>query len=497
MCASATRSRATQPIQLSSHSIVPVVLTAGSADKPPTLTWRTSQPEAYYWINNFNTSTDYLSWQVTSDTTTAFNVTALLATNGETAFILTDSVNGARTTAVSHAYGWDRLSLGAIEVPRGTSTLTLRRATSTTSETDINSIELIPGRRQAQYDADVAKSKASSQWLTNSGYGLFLQYGAWGYPRTGPAKRLDDQACDFDVPKFVRMVRSTGAAYVIWSYTWYTYQVDGPNPQIDRILANGGNTAKCDLDLEVAKALHKAGIKFMLYYHNGHDQDPAWWAKQDFPANYKSTGTGDKSTFDENWKSVISWIGAHYGSLLDGFWFDDAMYYYPDNFRQLEKVARVGNPQRLVSWNSAGPYSSYTQYQDYQPGVICSDGPRAGSPIGSGGVYLSGPLSGVRAHCLAKLNQDWGVHAPNTTITLTTDIFKLMTKMDGALANHTTLSFNLMMYENGDVDPATLKVLQQLQSVYRNGAPRPTPPSATGFTGDLEARRKLFFLNRK
>jgi hypothetical protein len=304
---------------------------------------------------------------------------------------------------------------------------------------------------------------------------LFFQYGAWGYPKTGPAKSLDDQACDFDVPKFVKMVQSTGAAYVMWSYTWYTYQIDGPNPVVDKILGNGGNTAKCDLDLAVAKALHKAGIRFMLYYHNGHDQDPAWWAKQDFPAGYKYTGAGDKSTFDKNWKNVISWIGNHYGKLLDGFWFDDGQYYYPDNFKDLQTAARTGNPQRLVSWNS-WISAAYTQYQDYQPGENCDGSPRAGSPTGPNGVYLSGPFQGIRAHCLRPLNQDWGVHSPDTTIRLTTDIFRTMKSLDAAFANHTPLSLNLMMYENGDVDPATLQLLQQIKSIYRDGGPRPEPP---------------------
>jgi hypothetical protein len=462
-----------QPVKLSSTSIVPAILTAGSADKPSTLTWMIGQPDAYFWINNFDSSSDYLSWQVRSDAATKFDVTALLSTTSETPFTLTNSRNGKTVSAISNAFGWDRLSLGAIAVPKGVSTLTLRRTTSTTDETDVKSIELIPAGRQSKYDADVAKAKANSQWLTDAGYGLFFQYGAWGYPKTGPAKSLDDQACDFDVSKFVRMVQSTGAAYVIWSYTWYTYQIDGPNPAVDRILGNGGNTAKCDLDLEVAKALHRAGIRFVLYYHNGHDQDPAWWAKQDFPANYKYTGTGDKVTFDKNWKNVISWIGGHYGKSLDGFWFDDGQYYYPDNFKKLLTTARTGNPDRIVTYNSwIGP--SYTRYQDYQPGENCDGSPTAGSPTRADGVYRSGPFQGIRAQCMVRLNQDWGVHDPDTTISPITDIFAMMKTMDTAMANHTTLSLNLMMYENGDVDPATLEMLKQIKSIYRDDGPRPT-----------------------
>jgi hypothetical protein len=463
------------PGVLVSHSIVPAVLTAGGADRTAGLTNMPWGPDAYFWIDNFNKATDELTWTVTSDRTAAYNITGLLSTTEETPFTLTDSVNGQRIAVSSHSYGWDRLAMGQLTIPRGSSKLTLKRLTTTSSETDIKSLELIPAKTQARYDDSVADAKANSQWLTDGGYGLFFQYGAWGYPPTGPAKSLDDQACSFDVPKFVSMVQSTGAAYVIWSYTWYTYQVDGPNPAIDRILGSTRDTAKCDLDLTVAKALQQVGIKFMLYYHNGHTQDPEWWAKQAFPAGYDVTGVGDKSTFLKNWTDVVSWAGEHFGTTLAGWWFDDGQFYYPADFAALQEAARAGNPQRLVTWNS-WKAAAYTQYEDFQPGETCHGAPTPGSVVGSNGVNLTGPFAGIRAQCLYMLNQDWGVHDPNTTIYPTQKIYGVVHDLDTAMANHTAINFNLMMYENGDVDPATLALLKQVKSIYRDGGPRPTPP---------------------
>jgi hypothetical protein len=461
--------------ELNSHSIGPAVLTAGSAQKPADLTVFTAQPDPYYWVNNFDNTNDYLTWTVTSDRTTAYDITGLLSTSSATAFTLSDDVTGRTITVISHSYGWDRLDMGQLTVPKGVSHLTLKRLRTTSSETDVKSLELVPAAREDGYQASVAGARANSQWLTNAGYGLFFQYGAWGYPPTGPAESADQQACSFNVPQFISMVQSTGAAYVIWSYTWYTYQVDGPNPVIDRILGSNRDTASCDLDLEVAKALQKVGIKFMLYYHNGHDTDPAWWAKQDFPAYYKYTGVGDKSTFLRNWTDVISWTGNHFGSALSGWWFDDGAYYYPANFQKLEQAARAGNPQRLVSWNSwVGP--AYTQYQDFQPGETCNGSPVAGSVVGSNGVYLTGPYAGIRGQCLYMLNQDWGVHSPNTIISSTKSTYGVINDLSAAMDNHTALSFNLMMYQDGSVDPATLALLQEVKAVFRDGATPPPPP---------------------
>ncbi len=464
------------PGVLNSHSIVPAVLTAGGAQRTADLTNMPWGPDAYFWIDNFNKGTDELTWTVTSDRTAAYNITGLLSTTEETPFTLTDSVTGQTIAVVSHSYGWDRLDMGRLTLPRGSSKLTLKRLTTTSAETDIKSLELIPAAKQSRYDTSVAAAKAPSQWLTKSGYGLFFQYGAWGYPATGPAKSANGQACSFDVPKFVRMVQSTGAAYVLWSYTWYTYQVDGPNPVIDRILGSTRDTARCDLDLNVAKALQKVGIKFMLYYHNGHTQDLAWWAKQHFPAGHQLTGTGDISTFLKNWTDVISWTGRHFGTTLSGWWFDDAQFYYPANFAVLQKAARAGNSQRLVSWNS-WKAAAYTQYEDFTPGETCHGAPTPGSVVGTNGIYLTGPSAGIRAQCLDMLNQDWGVHDPNTTIHLTQRSYDVVHDLDAAMANHTALTFNLMMYENGDIDPATLALLKQVKSIYRDGGPRPVAPT--------------------
>ena len=461
------------------NSIVPVSLTAGSAVMSPGLTVLYPGDVKNFWVNNFNTATSSLTWTVHSTATTEFRADVLESTTDAVPFVLTNDVSGDSTTATSQAIGWNKLDLGVLTIPAGTSHLTLSRLTSSSRETDVKSIDLLPQSQVTKYTKSVEGARADSQWLTKAQYGLFLQYGAWGFPQTGPAKSLDDQACGFDVPKFVQMVQSTGAAYVLWSYTWYQYKIDGPNPVVDTIMGNGDLTARCDLIGQIASALHQKGIKFLLYYHNGHGTTASWWDKQNWPANFGTTGVGDRTTFFDNWQNVIGWVGKHYGKLLDGWWFDDGIMYYPADFAALEKVARKGNPDRLISWNSwVAP--RLTDYQDYTPGEGCDGASVLGSPVDGTGTFSSGPEAGLRSQCLYMLNDDWGVHSANTTITNTKSLGAVRSALHTAIANNTALSFNFMMYENGDVNPTTLAVLQEIKKEFRDGQPAPTPSAGPG-----------------
>ena len=50
---------------------------------------------------------------------------------------------------------------------------------------DIKSLELLRESDNAAYQARIAGSKKSTDWLSKSKYGLMFQYGPWGYPKTG------------------------------------------------------------------------------------------------------------------------------------------------------------------------------------------------------------------------------------------------------------------------------------------------------------------------
>src|SRR3984957_14708869 len=367
-------------------------------------------------IDNFLTSTDYLAWTITVPTGANYQPTALIAANNGQHLSL--SVNGAAAATFTADGQWDRLIGGAIALAAGTNRLVLTRTGTLSGDVSVKSLELLESSAVSAYNSRVTAARASTAWLSKLPYGLMFQYGAWGYPNNvGPAKSLNQQAADFNVPAFVNMVKQSGASFVIWSISWWTYHMDAPLTSPNAIVtAAGGPTspglaATTDLIGNVASALHAQGIRFMLYYHTG-DEDRDWWPYQDFPTSFSATGTGDRSTFFANWQRVIAEIGNRYGANLDGFLFDDGAIYYPAPFEAFEASARSGNPNRLISWNgSVVGGLRYTDFQDLTFGEGSQGQATTGSaPIGGNGIFTSGPDVGLLQHGMFIMDGDWGVH---------------------------------------------------------------------------------------
>ena len=222
-------------------------------------------------------------------------------------------------------------------------------------------------------------------------------------------KSLEDFANGWDVPRFVNMVKGTGASYVLWSITLCTYQLIAPIKAVDSIMGNSTLTSTRDLLGEIADPLQTNGINFFMYYHSGLNQQPDWLAKQNWPSTFTATGTGDKSIFFNNWVAVISEIGTRYGTNLDGWFFDDGCNYYPAPFERLEAAARAGNPDRMVSWN-AWIAVRYTDFQDVLFGEGYHGEAQFGSPaVGRNGVFTDGPQRGLMAHGMFATEDSWGI----------------------------------------------------------------------------------------
>jgi len=304
-----------------------------------------------------------------------------------------------------------------------------------------------------------------------------FQYGAWGFPAGGgPAKSLDQQAADFNVPAFISMVQNTGASYVIWSISWWTYHLDAALTSPDSIVsaaggpANPGLTSTRDLIGDVAAACRGAGIRFMMYYHTG-DEDQAWWPYQKWPASFAPTGTGDRSTFFANWTKVVTEIGQRYGTNLDGFFFDDAMVmYYPGSFEQLHAAARSGNPNRLISFNDY-VFPRVTDFQDVWFGEGHHGESQSGSAgSGGNGVFTSGPYQGLLQHGMSTLDNDWGVHVQGQVIqSQNISAATLTSWISDAASRRVPVSLDLMMYEDGTVSATDLATLAQVKQQLRAG----------------------------
>ena len=353
--------------------------------------------------------------------------------------------------------GWDKLILPEpFVVPKGRSTITLRLLKPDNAR--LKSLELINLAARDDIHRRVVQLRASTQWLRDAKYGLMFQWGGWGYPQHGPKKPWPKMIDDFDVEAFARMAEEAGAGYVIWSATWCTYHFPAPIKAIDRIAP--GHTSQRDLVGDLADALARRNIKLMLYYHEGHP-DKDWW-----PKNWDYADTDRKEKFVNNLCDVMTEVGQRYGKQVSGWFLDDAMLYYPAPFERITKALKAGNPDRLVSYNS-WVLPRLTEFQE----VWMGEGFRGSdtTPLGGDGIFPSRPQKGLFAQGMFVLDgPGWGINHPETKINKPClspeQAAELVSK---ASAHGQTLSFNLLMYEDGSISPECMEVMRAVRRLIR------------------------------
>jgi hypothetical protein len=465
-------------------------LMAEGSEHPSTLTMYNSDFPKSWWFTNFGAnSSDYLKWYISVPSAANYRVLAVLQDSAGAGYRLTES-SGATLNFTIPISDWDKHNAGVIALPAGTSNLTLIR--TSTGGHNIKSLELIRDSDYAAYNSRVAAARANTAWFSQAGYGLMFQEGAWSYPRSGSKRDINTQANGFDVNAFVNMVKSTGASYVIWSFSWYTYQPYAPITSVNTAIGSSNpygeaNTSTRDLIGELATALHAQGIKFMMYYHRG---EPAsalpWFQSSVWDPNFSTTGVATRTTFFNDWDSVVTEVGNRYGTNLDGWFFDDGMVYYPAKFEHLEQVARAGNASRLVAWNPwIGP--RVTDFQDVWMGENHHSETITGSSTNGTGILTAGPNKGELEHGMFAMGSDWGVHNQNQTTGAPG--FTAQTAANWVCAGKAKgepESFDMMMWDGGtqpDVDSSELNLLVSMKGLVASqcpSGPTPTPgPTAT------------------
>ena len=451
-----------------------------------------------FYTDNMLVASDFLSWQVSVVGAAAYELYALVdGASGQQIQVAATGNATARSATLNTTSTWQRIDMGQISLAAGTSTLTLTRTGTLSGDLKVKALELIPSSQLSNYKSMVAAARADTTWFSQSKYGLMFQYGSWGFPNNvGTAKSLNQQATDFNVDTFMSLVTESGAAYVVWSFSWWGYHIDAPITEIDTIVTDAGGpaspglTASRDLIGEIATACQNAGIKFLLYYHTG-DEDSAWWPYQDFPTGFSANGTGDRTTFLDNWTSVITAIGNQYGTKLDGFFFDDGVIYYPAPFQAMEQAARTGNANRLISW-SGSPIGglNVTDFQDVFFGEASQGQSWIGSAAAGGnGVFTAGPATGLLQQGMSTLDSDWGVHsqgqkiAPNSSLAPTSSA--AIDWLQSAASRNVPVTLNLMMYEDGTVADVDRRMLVDVRQAVHGTAP--VVPSGTTVVNDTDS----------
>lgn len=438
------------------------------------------------YMSGWTRADQHFTWTVTQPAARTYRVQSLMAAPQGQQFQLTVRSGDASgpvlsTTPVTTTMAegrWDRRLIGDVALPAGTSSITLTRTGSLSGTASLKALEMFPSSEYSAYQADVAAARADTSAFTGTPYGLFFQYGPWGGPRSGTKKSMEQQTNDFDVPAFVEKVKATGAGYVIWSISWWTYQMSAPISSVDAILGHGDRTTQRDLIGEVASALKADNIGFHLYYHTGQDwhlgaNSTDWWQKQQFPSTYPTRGWGDRATFIANWKTVIEEIGTRYGSDLDGWFFDDGNAYYGYSYLDLKQSARAGNPERMVSFNGGWNSAQITNTDDIFFGEIASNGspwPGISAPNGSDGKIIAGPGVGEADHLMSITESNWGITGSGQQIITSAETApQLRDRIATMNARRMPFSMNVMMWENGAWGNATQNRFEDLAALVHGG----------------------------
>ncbi|MDR1882876.1 MAG: hypothetical protein LBR26_08875, partial [Prevotella sp.] len=224
------------------------MLPAGAADRSAEITVYPVPTPKYLWLQNFGDSS-YLRWNLNSPGAAVYSGWLHISTSAASTYQIEVSQSGkaTSTTFTTAGKGWEKAEVSYIQIPSGVSTLKLTKISGSGTAL-IKGLDIVRTADLAAYKSRVAAFRSQTGInLFQRGYGLFFQYGTWGYPEHGDKKDMETATNDFDVEAFVSMVKATGASHIIWSLTWYRYRMQMPNATVDKIMGHSDYTTKRNL----------------------------------------------------------------------------------------------------------------------------------------------------------------------------------------------------------------------------------------------------------
>jgi hypothetical protein len=444
---------------------------------------------ARFWVWNWTTNDESLTWKVRVPEAGKYSVT-LLAENCGAVLIdcklpspppvnveLTSKLGKLdytvpyRKAAAGNSFMRDQIP-GTLLLPAGESEITLRAHNPAGQPFNLAlfSMELVKPEVAKATAAEAAVLRSSTKWMVDAKYGLMFTWTAASFPRTGPQKSYADATRDFDVNAFADMVANTGAGYIVFATSWSTYYFPAPIKSWERVAP--GHTTQRDLIAELADALAKRHIKLMLYYHAGDSKD-GWWT-----STY--VRSMDRAAYFKEWEDQIREIGLRYGDKLTGWWFDDGVtFYYPLQapWKEMTEAAKAGYPGRVVGYNS-WILPKGTDLQDY----ACGEGDFTDRltaendielPVGGSGIFLSGPQKGLQAtFTLTNEGGDWGHIAKDTPVAAPRYTnAQMIDYIRKAISRKDVPVINLEVYQDGSASPQAIDEFKAIKAAIQTPAP--------------------------
>ncbi len=323
------------------------------------------------------------------------------------------------------------------------------------------SVELVRPEAMKAIQERAGKMRASTDWMVEGKYGLFIHWSPLSWPLKGDKMRYQDAVDLFDVEAFADVVEETGAAWLFLTTTHGTHHFPGPIEAIDRVMP--GLTCERDLVAEIADALENRGIRLLLYYHMG--MDDGEWAKA---VGYWKA---DKSGWFDNVCAIQTEINERYGKKTWGWFIDDAhKWYYPCDFpwERFTKALKAGNPGRLIAYNP-GTRPSVTPFGD----LLASDNGANLRPV-MPEKHFTRQYPGLLQHYSFTLERGWVIKGKPT------EGFPDPVHEAGALIDYirecddanVPLSMNMLITQDVTrkqpfVNPKTLTLMKELRKAIR------------------------------
>lgn len=266
----------------------------------------------------------------------------------------------------------------------------------------------------ASSTATCAEDRAA--WMKEAKWGVMNHYLAdWTARRDGIGMNVDkwnELIDNFDVETLAKQIESVGAGYYLITIGQNSGYYLSPNSTYDKYV--GIEPSKCsrrDLIADLSQALHKRGIRLLVYLPSGAPNGDSI-AKEKLQWQ---NGPYRNLEFQLKWQQIITEWSLRWGDKIDGWWFDgcywpNAMYRSPEspNFATFAAAARAGNPESIVAFNPGviPRILSVTPYEDYTAGEI-NDLERVEIRRSA-----DGKIDGAQVQILSYLGDKWGTGSP-------------------------------------------------------------------------------------
>ena len=255
-----------------------------------------------------------------------------------------------------------------------------------------------------------------------------------------------------------KLISEIGAAYVIFTLNHAHPHCPAPIQSWEAI--HPGSTTRRDLIGDIADALEKRGIRFLLYINS-----PVLTMLGHIGVTGLYELTFSEEQFTEIHKNVLSEIGSRYRDKLTGYWFDSwyqSLAAYPDvPIEAIYRYCKVGNPGRITAFNF-WIFPVLTPWQDYWAGELNA----LQNPFESRYIQR-GAGTGFQAHGMVSMLESW-VHSETGPIPPPQfSAEDLIAHVKANMEHQAVTTINIGIYQDGTIEQSSLDMMRQLRRAIR------------------------------